>query len=163
MRVMLIAAVLSLASGGAAGQDARCTDRPECWPTGSAMHEGLAAGQRLARTQKHLDAQQEALVALVEKSQIDGFTDERLIAAIKGDYVAWVAYRQAQCQLEGTLTQAGGSRQTTYAVLCEESWVSNRIRLVSGILACIQQLPEKTRPFDQQTCLEKLETVVPKS
>lgn len=161
MRGFLIAVVLSFASAGAAGQDSGCTDRPECWPTGSAMHEGLAAGQRLVRAQKHLDAQQNALVALVEKSQIDGFTDERLIAAIKGDYTAWIAYRDAQCELKGSLTEAGGSWPSTYAVLCEESWVKNRSRLVSGIAECIGQLPEKQRPFDQQTCLEKLKIAAP--
>lgn len=163
MPKVLIALALSLASMGVAGQDAGCTDRPECWPTGSAMHEGLAARQRLARAQKHLDTLQKALVALVEKSQTEGFEDERLIAAIKGDYSAWVAYRRAQCQLEGVLTEAGGSWQTTYAVLCDESRVSNRIQLVSSIIECIRQMPEKERRFSQQTCLEKLETIHPES
>jgi uncharacterized protein YecT (DUF1311 family) len=53
MRTLFLVAALSLAPC-LAYADKECTDRPECWPEGSAMNTGLLAQQELKKVDKEL-------------------------------------------------------------------------------------------------------------
>lgn len=41
MRALLLFALMLITAPYVIAADVECTDRPECWPEGSAMHTGL--------------------------------------------------------------------------------------------------------------------------
>jgi len=134
-----------------------CTDRAECWPPGSSMHEGLLAAERQATVQKLLMRSHEDLVDLMSAAEKDGTrADERLVAALRSQQAAWLKYQNEECELVGALTGAGGSWPSTYASSCERNHTEQRLQRVRSALRCIGKIPRENRLFDQNRCLQQL-------
>lgn len=137
--------------------EAECTDRPECWPEGSAMHTGLLMVQKQQQAERRLARQHDELIRLVAAS-VSGEVraDERLLAALATQQAAWLKYRTEECELIGSLTGAGGSWPSTYASRCEANHTDQRLRRVRSAIRCVQRMPSEKRLFEQNTCLQQL-------
>jgi uncharacterized protein YecT (DUF1311 family) len=140
-----------------AGAEEECSDRPECWPVGSSMHEGLVLVQRLKAADKVLVAKHDELVKLVSASSTEAIkVDERLLAALRRQQLAWVNYRSDECELTGSLTGAGGTWPSTYANQCEVNLGEQRLRRVRSAIRCVEKIPRADRLFKQNECLQQL-------
>jgi uncharacterized protein YecT (DUF1311 family) len=140
-----------------AGAEEECSDRPECWPVGSSMHEGLVLVQRLNAVDKVLVARHDELVTLVSASSTeDRKVDERLLAALKRQQSGWLKYRSDECELTGSLTGAGGTWPSTYANKCEVNLGEQRLHRVRSAIRCIEKIPRTDRIFKQNECLQSL-------
>jgi len=140
-----------------ARSQASCTDKPECWPEGSAMRTGIVLANKQEGTERLLAQEHERLVKLVSSSVAEGIgQDERLLSALKTQEEAWLKYRNEECELIGALTGAGGSWPSTYAVQCESNHTDQRLRRVRSAIACIEKIPAESRSFDQNRCLQQL-------
>lgn len=136
-----------------------CTDRPECWPEGSAMHTGLLLAQHAKEVDIALERSHNDLLKLVSSSKsADGSlgTDERLLQALKSQQAAWLKYKSEECELIGSLTGAGGSWPSTYASRCELNHSELRLRRVRAAIRCIERLSADKRIFEQNNCLQQL-------
>lgn len=131
-----------------------CTDRPECWPEGSAMRTGLELAASRDQSQKMLAKQQEKLIALVSSNQ--KYPDERLIRALRDQHDAWLKYRSAECELVGSLSGAGGSWPSTYAIRCEANLTDRRYHTVLHAIRCIDRIPTGQKWVEQSRCLYQL-------
>jgi len=152
-----------------AGEDSAaetdCTDRPECWPGGSAMHTGLLLLENLKSIEKVLASKHEELLNLVSAAtSSDGkfHTDERLLAALTAQQFAWLKYRDDECELIGSLTGAGGTWPSTYANKCQVNLTEQRLRRVRSAIRCIKKIPNEERLYGQNTCLQQLAPLVNK-
>jgi uncharacterized protein YecT (DUF1311 family) len=140
-----------------ASAEVECTDRPECWPEGSAMHTGLLLVQQQKAVEKRLASKHDELIKLVSSSSSTGIpADGRLLAALKTQQAAWLKYRAEECELIGSLTGAGGTWPSTYANKCELNHSEQRLRRVRSAIQCIEKIPLEKRPFEQNSCLQQL-------
>lgn len=136
-----------------------CTDRPECWPEGSAMHTGLTYVIYLKKTSIQIKIKFEELIAILsdspnyngEKNQ-----DYRIISALTAQQKSWEKYRSDECELIGSITGAGGSWPSTYATICELNLAEARLQNLNIAIQCIQQIPLENRWIEQAECLQKL-------
>ncbi|MEO6918595.1 MAG: lysozyme inhibitor LprI family protein [Collimonas sp.] len=145
--------------------ETECTDRPECWPEGSAMHTGLLLAKKQNAIEKLMASEQEKLVKLVsDASSSDGelHTDGRLVRALKAQQSAWITYRANECELIGSLTGAGGTWPSTYAIRCEVNLSQQRLRRIRSATQCIEKISIEKRIFEQNTCLQQLAPLVNK-
>ena len=134
-----------------------CTDKPECWPEGSAMQMGLLLNQKQEKVDKQMAAKHAELVSLVAASSSDSTpVDERLIKALTSQQAAWLLYRHGECELIGSLTGAGGRWPSTWAAQCVANHTEHRLRRIRSAIACIQKIPDGKRFFDQNRCLQQL-------
>ena len=137
--------------------EVECTDRPECWPEGSAMRSGLLLVQQQNAAEKLLANKYEALLKLVASSATEEKrVDERLLAALKSQQAAWLKYRKEECELIGTLTGAGGTWPSTYANKCVVNQTDQRLRRVRSAMRCIEKISNEQRFFEQNNCLQQL-------
>ena len=140
-----------------------CTERPECWPEGSAMHSGLVLVQQKKAAEMLLVNKHEALITLAASSSTKEIrADERLLAALKTQQVAWLKYRNEACELVGSLTGAGGTWPSTYATRCELNQTNQRLRRIRSAIRCIKKIPSEKRYFEQNNCLQPLAPLTPK-
>lgn len=137
-----------------------CTDRPECWPEGSAMHTGLMLVEKLEKADVILQREHEALVNLVAASGDPQGADGRMISALKAQQAAWLQFRSSECELIGSLTGAGGSWPSTYANKCEVNLTDARIRRVDSAIKCIEKISKEDRRFGMSNCLQQLAPLV---
>lgn len=80
----------------------------------------------------------------------------RLIAALKAQQAAWLQYRDATCDLAGTLSSAGGSAASTRMLQCKAEWAeAQRMRLWTA-LDCIGQGAPADRAAELDRCLPAL-------
>ena len=134
-----------------------CSDRPECWPAGSAMHTGLSKRDEQRKTDKLLAAKHNELVKLVESAAIGHeFASTRVFEALKTQQIAWLKYRDEECELVGSLTEAGGSWPSTYAVICQANHTDLRLRRVRSAIRCVEKMPVADRLYEQSSCLQQL-------
>ena len=136
-----------------------CTDRPECWPEGSAMHTGLTLVAGLQKTSAQLKTKHDELIALLSESPNyngEKYPDSRVISALAAQQISWEKYRSDECELIGSLTGAGGSWPSTYANRCEVNLTEARLRRVTSAIKCIQKIPLENRWMEQATCLQQL-------
>jgi len=156
MKILRFFLVLSILPSFAVAQ-VECTDKPECWPDGSAMRTGLLLVQKQKIAEQLLARKHEELIKLVSSSSAERITmDERLLAALKTQQVAWLKYRDEECELIGSLTGAGGSWPSTYAIECESNHTEQRLRRIRSAIACIEKIPNGNRIFEQNRCLQQL-------
>ncbi len=138
--------------------ETQTTERPEDWPEGSAMHTGLLLVKERDKLDKQLADKHEELLKLLTAAppgETSG-TDPRLIAAIKSQEAAWLKYRTDECELVGTLTGAGGSWPSTYAVKCEVKLTKQRLRTMQSAAQCIKKSRPEDRLSEQNECLSQL-------
>lgn len=136
-----------------------CTDRPECWPEGSAMHTGLTLVASLQKTSAQLKTMHDELIALLSDSPNyngENYPDSRVISALTAQQISWGKYRSDECELIGSLTGAGGSWPSTYANRCEVNLTEERLRRVNSAIKCIQKIPVENRWMEQARCLQQL-------
>jgi uncharacterized protein YecT (DUF1311 family) len=158
MRTLLLALILAMAPAGAAAE-VECTDRPECWPEGSAMRTGLLLVEMGKELERILAQDHSILIRIVSsKPGPDGAPPgtERLIAALKSQQEAWLAYRSQECELVGSLSGAGGSWPSTHATRCDVDRTEQRLQLVRSAIRCVQSLPVEKRWLEQNECLQQL-------
>src|SRR5258705_6331896 len=123
MRTFILVSSLVLVSSAAVA-DSDCTDRPECWPEGSAMSTGLVATQRLEKADRDLNIAYQRIVKSLPPDQADEYPKRALIAAQR----EWVKYRDAECASVGETS--GGVRmwKSAYTVLCEADMTEARTK-----------------------------------
>ena len=142
-----------------AGGEVQCTDRPECWPEGSAMHTGLTLVAKLEEISAQLEFKHAELIALLSSSPNyngESAPDSRVISALKAQQVTWVKYRADECELIGSLSGAGGSWPSTYSNECEVNLTEERLHRVKSAIKCIQKIPLEKRWMEQANCLQQL-------
>ncbi len=61
----------------------------------------------------------------------------RLVAALKAQQVAWLQYRDATCDLAGTLGGGGGSAASTRTLQCKADWSEVQRTRLWAALDCI--------------------------
>jgi len=156
-RVIILALVISPLTCLSADIN-ECTDRPECWPEGSAMHSGLLYLNTLKTSEAQLNDKHEELVNLVSSARTPDKVriDERLLNALKSQQVAWRKYVTEECELVGSLTGGAGSWQSTYATKCVANHTELRLRRVRSAVRCIEKISENERWLDQNRCLQQL-------
>ena len=134
-----------------------CTDRPDCWPDGSAMRTGLLLVEQQRVVDAALTRRHRELVKWVEASAIgETRTDGRLLNALRAQQAAWLKYRTEECELVGSLTGAGGSWPSTYANRCELNHTEQRLRRVRSALRCVRKISPDMRLVEQNNCLQQL-------
>ncbi|MGM8229078.1 lysozyme inhibitor LprI family protein [Cellvibrio sp. ARAG 10.3] len=141
------------------GGEVQCTDRPECWPEGSAMHTGLVMAEKRRKISHQLETKHAELIALLAASPDHGGNvnpDSRIISALKKQQPAWEEYTTEECELIGSLTGAGGSWPSTYATRCKLNLMEERLRRINSSIKCIQKIPLEARWMDQSSCLQQL-------
>lgn len=157
MRSLLLSIFLLIGTSYVVAADVECSDRPECWPEGSAMQTGLLLVQQQQQTEKLLASKHDELIKLVSSSASGEIhADERLLAALKTQQAAWLKYRDEECELVGSLTGAGGTWPSTYANRCEVNHTEQRLRRVRSAIRCIQKISPEQRLFEQNACLQQL-------
>ncbi|ARU26612.1 lysozyme inhibitor LprI family protein [Cellvibrio sp. PSBB006] len=141
------------------GGEVQCTDRPECWPEGSAMHTGLVIAEKRRKVSSQLEVKLADLIALLASSPDnngDIYPDSRTISALKKQQPAWDQYATDECELIGSLTGAGGSWPSTYATRCKFNLMEERLRRINSSIKCIQKIPLEKRWLEQSSCLQQL-------
>lgn len=136
-----------------------CTDRPACWPEGSAMHTGLTLVAGLQKKSAQLKQKHEELIALLSDSPAyngEKYPDTRVISAMKAQQISWEKYRSDECELIGSLTGAGGSWPSTYANRCDVNLTEARLTRVNSAIRCIKKIPLEDRWTEQASCLQQL-------
>lgn len=159
MRNTLFLLLLLVSAPSAICAEVQCAERPECWPEGSSMHTGLLLVEKQKSAEKRLASSHGELVKLVSSAPTpkpEIHVDERLLAALKTQQVAWLKYRSEECELIGSLTGAGGTWPSTYANQCEVNHTEQRLRRVRAAIRCIEKMPNDKRWLEQNTCLQQL-------
>lgn len=121
------------------------------------MHTMLVLGEEGESLERALAAKHDELVRVVATSSTDGLAvDSRLLAALKAQQDAWLRYRTDECELIGSLTGAGGTWPSTWALDCEVKHTRSRLLQVRSAISCIENIPALKRIFEQNECLQQL-------
>lgn len=136
----------------------KCTDKPECWPEGSAMHTGLLLAEQKGELETRLARKNRELISLV--SQNDRIGTTRVADALAAQHDSWLKYRADECELIGALTGAGGTWPSTYAVRCEVNLTDQRLRRVRWATRCIVKSRKENRAYEEYDCLQQLAPLV---
>jgi uncharacterized protein YecT (DUF1311 family) len=159
MIMRTILAFLFLLPAACLGAD-ECSDKPECWPEGSAMRTGLL--RRAVETDLRSQLQQsfEELVTLLSTKKIENgieyLEDQRLVEAFQAQHKMWNQFKDAECELIGSLSGGASTWQSARAVQCESNLTDQRLTRMRHAIGCINRiLPEKRR-FSRQACLYQL-------
>ena len=160
MRSLMFSILLLIGIPLAVAADAECTDRPDCWPEGSAMHIGLLRRQSEDKLLKQLQQKHEELVALISTKHVENGTeyldDQRLVEAVQAQHQAWRQFKESECDLIGALSQAASTWQSARVVECEMNLTSQRLKRTQHAIRCVKKIAPEDRRFNQQTCLYQL-------
>jgi len=110
---LLIVLLATIAPASLAATE--CSDKPECWPDGSAMRTGLQAGVDLKKADRELNVTYQRIVKSLPDDQDDNYPRRALVAAQR----EWVKFRDANCAAIGEVS--GGVRmwKSAYDGLCQ--------------------------------------------
>jgi uncharacterized protein YecT (DUF1311 family) len=159
MRILTLIIPILISMSAIVFAQTECSDRPECWPEGSAMRTGLLLVEKLEKVERILASRHKELVGLVSAaSSSDGkiLADQRLVMALKTQQTAWLKFRADECELIGSLSGAGGSWPSTYATMCAVNLTEQRLRRVKSAIRCIEKIPKEKRLYEQSSCLQQL-------
>ena len=160
MRALLLFALMLITAPHVVAADVECTDRPECWPEGSAMHTGLLRRQAEDKLRKQLQQRHEELVALISTKHVENGTeyldDQRLVEAAQAQHKSWHQFKDSECELIGALSGGMSTWQSARAVECEMNLISQRLRRTQHAIRCVKKIAPEDRRFNQQTCLYQL-------
>lgn len=128
MRLLVLGFIVVFAVPAAVAET-ECSDRPECWPEGSAMNTGLIARQDLVEADKQLNETYQRIIKTLPADETDNYPKKALIAAQR----EWIKYRDAQCALVGEIS--GGVRmwKSAYSVNCEADMTKARTKELVGL------------------------------
>lgn len=143
-----VAAALLAVAGCANAQDTR-----DAAPEGSAVHTLDVVGDDWAAAQSALAGAHERLLAA-----LDGNADRpsRLARAVRLQHEGWIAYRNADCTLNGILTGAGGDWPTVHGMTCKVEHASRRISTLDAATRCLHALAPGAPNFERRECLQAL-------
>jgi uncharacterized protein YecT (DUF1311 family) len=85
-----------------------------------------------------------------------GQFDQRLVSALTAQQMAWKRYVPDECEVAGSLTGAGGTWPSTYAVACEANLMETRVRRTRAAIRCVEKIDPPSRWLDQNHCLYQL-------
>lgn len=160
MRSLLLATLMLMNTPYAVAADVECSDRPECWPVGSAMHTGLLRRQAEDMLRTQLQQRQEELVALISTKRVENGTEylenQRLVDAVQAQHKAWHQFKGSECELIGALSGGMSTWQSARAVECEINLTSQRLKRTRHAIQCVKRIAPEIRQFDMQTCLYQL-------
>lgn len=109
--------------------------------------------ERVRTLDESLTSEQDELLRRVAPAVND---QGRLVSALKAQQAAWLRYRDAACDLAGTLGGAGGGAASTRTLQCKADWTeAQRMRLWAA-LDCIGQGPPAERAAELDRCLPAL-------
>jgi uncharacterized protein YecT (DUF1311 family) len=138
----------------------QCTDQPECWPEGSAMHTGLLRRAAEERLRTDLQQAHKKLVALIStkasRNGVEYFDDQRLVEAIERQQKSWEQFKDAECELIGSLSTAASTWQSAKSVECEVNLTSQRLKRMRHAVGCVRKIAPEQRKVEQLTCLYQL-------
>jgi uncharacterized protein YecT (DUF1311 family) len=143
-RSLLLSTLLLIGAPCAVAADVECTERPECWPEGSAMHTGLLRRQIEDKLQKQLQQRHEEL------------DDQRLVEAVQAQHKSWHEFKNHECDLIGALSGGMSTWQSARAVECEMNLTSQRLKRMQHAIRCVKRIAPEDRQFNQQACLYQL-------
>lgn len=159
-RSLLLSTLLLIGAPCAVAADVECTERPECWPEGSAMHTGLLRRQIEDKLQKQLQQRHEELVALISTKHVNNGTeyldDRRLVEAVQAQHKSWHEFKNHECELIGALSGGMSTWQSARAVECEMNLTSQRLKRTQHAIRCVKRIAPEERRFNQQSCLYQL-------
>ena len=157
MRKIVFFVIAMLSAPPISFAEVKCTDRPECWPEGSAMRTGLLRRQIENELRKQLEQTHKELVSLIStKEIIDGveyFEDQRLVEAVEAQQKSWDQFKNRECELIGALSPGPMSAwQTAKAVECEVNLSNQRLKRMVHAIGCVKRVA----PVDRKSCLYQL-------
>lgn len=147
-KAWLATALLLAISLPAIAQDAR-----DEWPEGSAMHSVYVEADRLQAGRAALEQAHGELLGAIGG---DPAKPPPLARALANQHARWLEHMQADCELAGTLTGAGGDWPTVHGLACQTGSIADRLELVRGASACLRQLGPDAYRFEQFDCLGTL-------
>ena len=130
------------------------SDQRESWPEGSAMGVGEKHVASRAYFGNLVEKRQTTLIQLLETT-----SDERVVDAVRALHGSWLQYFPQECELVGSLSGAGGSWPSTYAVRCQANLMYRRYRRLGYVIACIERARSDnpvTTHWATNTCLYQL-------
>lgn len=136
----LASLALCCAQAAMATQD--CTDKPSCWPPGSAMHQLLVQTDTLTGADAALERDNQRLLDEMRKSEVHpsdvGLTHQML--------KRWKAQRTDECHLLAAATGAGGSWPHAHARDCELVLTKARGAALEKATHCVAQTKPQSQP-----------------
>jgi uncharacterized protein YecT (DUF1311 family) len=140
--------------------ETECSDRPECWPEGSAMHTGLLRREAEEKLRKQLQQSHRELVDLISTKKIvngvEYLEDQRLVEAVQAQQKSWDQYKTSECELIGSLSTGFSPWQSAKAVECEANLTSQRLKRMQHAIRCVKKIAPENRRDSQQSCLHQL-------
>ncbi len=132
---------------------AQAHDDPDAPPKGSATHSLLVVGDELETAGAALsEAQHRLSVALGGEAG----EPPRLARAVASLHESWLAYRNADCELAGALTGAGGAWPAVHGITCRIDHLTQRTEVLDSATSCLQALPLDSYDFERLECLQAL-------
>ncbi len=161
MRNLLLPALMLTTACFAVAADGECSDRPECWPEGGAVHTSLLRRQTEDKLSRQLQQRHNEIIALISTKHvgIDGteyLDDERLVSAVQSQQKAWNLFKSSECELIGALSAGASPWQSARAVECEMNLTSQRLKRLQHAIRCVKNIAPEDRSFIQQRCLYQL-------
>lgn len=147
-KAWLAASLLLAISLPALAQDAR-----DEWPEGSAMHSAYVEAERLEAGRAELEQAHADLLSAIGGDPADPPPLARAVARQQAD---WLEYVHSDCVLAGTLTGAGGAWPTVHGLTCQVESIAERLEVVRGATACLNQLSPDAYGFEQFECFDKM-------
>lgn len=132
---------------------AHAQDGRDEWPEGSAMHTLYVVGDELDAARATLDDARSRLL-----TALDGDVDEPspLARAVTSQHESWLAYRNADCELAGALTEAGGAWPSVHGVTCRIEHLTQRTKAMDAASTCLRALPTDGPRYERLECLQGL-------
>lgn len=160
MRSLAFIIISALCVLTAQADAAECTDKPECWPEGSAMHtSGMHRRSELSLS-KQLDKQHEKLISLISTTTTIRnnvyLADERLVEAVKDQQKLWESFLRSECELIGALSGGADQWKTAKAIECEENLTRQRLKRMRHAVRCVERIPSEERLHAQKECIFQL-------
>ncbi len=79
-----------------------------------------------------------------------------LARAVGNQHQQWLTFRNADCELAGTLTGAGGAWPSVHGMSCRIEHINHRLETVQQACDCASALPEDAYAFERYACLTEL-------
>lgn len=120
------------------------------WPDTSSMYTGCRLKARLSESIQVLNGLHEDL----ETELRDTDTPERFMEAFANEQNAWLEYKNALCELDGSSTGGGFTWQSTYNISCQNFLVKQRSEALETALQCYESARNPT--VGRSECIREL-------
>ena len=131
-----------------------------CAVTAALLLPALAAAQTPPPLPERVRTLDESLVQehdeLLQRVAPAAGDQGRLVAALKAQQTAWLQYRDATCNLAGTVSGAGGSAAATRTLQCKAEWAEAQRTRLWAVLDCIGKGAPADLAAELDRCLPAL-------